>query len=95
MVVGVYYGFLYRLLRAIALLHDWPWTRMGDARIKAVAEACSFEEAALRDYLHRDFRQGGWHPVRAAREWTCSFFGIKPKTLSNLLTFPLPKPSRD
>jgi hypothetical protein len=93
-VKGKYYESLYRLLRAIALLHDWPWTSTGNARIKAVAEACGLKEAALRDYLHRDFRPGGWHPVRAAREWTCSFYGIKPKTLSNLLTFTLPKPSR-
>jgi hypothetical protein len=97
MVSAVYHMLLYRLLRAIALFHDWPWAETGKARIEAVAWTCGLREARLREYLQRDSRQTGWQPVRAVREWTCSLFEIKPKTLSNALTVaakPLLPPSR-
>jgi hypothetical protein len=92
-VKSTYYTFLYRLLRAIALLHDWPWAETGQTRIEAVAWTCFLAEARLREYLQRDSRQNGWPPVRAASEWTCSLYGIRRKTLSNLLTVKRRPPS--
>ena len=90
----MYYCLLYRLLRAIALLHHWPWAETGEAKIKAVAETCGLEEAALREYLQRDLGQTGWQPVQAAREWVCAMFGIKPKTLFNILTLTFKPPNQ-
>jgi hypothetical protein len=93
LVQGLYYAQLYRLLRAIALLHSWPWPQMGEVRIQLVAEACGLEPEYFRTYLQCDLLRPGWRPVQATRVWACVVFGIKPKTLSHVLSF-TPKPPR-
>src|SRR5262249_15345434 len=74
-----YYAQLYRLLRAIALLHSWPWAQMGEARIQVVAEACDLNPGYFRAYLQSDLLRPEVRPVPWTRVWACEVFGIKPK----------------
>ena len=73
---------LFRLLRALRLLREWPWRGSIGERVGAVAAACGLAERELRAYLKLDrsdrLRGAPGSPERAAYEWVAAELSITP-----------------
>ena len=85
-----YYRLLYRLVRAMLLLPRCRSVAKGrSATIEFVAAACGLGEARLTQYLCLDCdgrpKSRPLPPEQAVRVWVAQEFGLKDKTVRNLL----------
>jgi hypothetical protein len=79
---------LFRLLRALRLLREWPWRSSRDEKIEAVAESCGLTARELRSYLKlyafdRPVDVPG-SPERAACEWVADELWLDVKTVAKI-----------
>ena len=79
---------LFRLLRALRLLREWPWRGSIGEKVGAVAAACGLAERELRAYLKLDrsdrLRGAPGSPEQAAYEWVAAELGIHWKTVAKI-----------
>jgi hypothetical protein len=79
---------LFRLLRALRLLREWPWRSSRDETIEAVAESCGLTARELRSYLKlygfdRPVGVPG-SPECAACEWVADELWLDVKTVAKI-----------
>jgi len=79
---------LFRLLRALRLLREWPWRSARDEKIEAVAESCGVTARELRSYLKlyafdRPVDVPG-SPEWAACEWVAGELWLDVKTVAKI-----------